>query len=89
MTRDEKYLSYIRTMPCVLCGTPHNIHAHHTETGGTGIKGSDMSAVPLCGRCHDEVHTKYGKKGFCSPELLEQLIERLQHNYLINVKKGE
>jgi len=53
--RSEEYLNWIRAKKCIVCfGSPS--HAHHTETGGTGLKGSDYSAVPLCRLHHREVH---------------------------------
>lgn len=86
--RDEQYLSWIRSLPCTLCSHPGPSDPHHTATGGMGKTGSDYSAIPFCRVCHSDVHDKYGKKGFCSPELLEQLIERLQEIYNTQVKKG-
>lgn len=67
--RSPKYLAFIRSQPCCICGwlpmTSYGylMHAHHTETGGMGTKGSDFSAVPLCFACHRKVHDQYGKKG--------------------------
>lgn len=58
--RDPKYLAYIRTQPCVICGSTdtERIHAHHTSGAGrgTGIKSADYFAVPLCYLHHHEVH---------------------------------
>lgn len=80
--RDKKYLKFVKKYPCCACGwRPNNhllVHAHHTETGGMGIKGSDYSAVPLCFICHDKVHKTGGKNNIPN---LEQVIERLQAHY--------
>ena len=53
--RSKKYLSYIRSLACVICDSP-GAHAHHTVTGGKGLKGSDFKTVPLCIHHHIEVH---------------------------------
>ena len=65
--KDPKYLAWIRKQPCVTTGkTP--CEAHHTETGGMGMKGSDYSALPLCHTEHKLCHqvgaaTYWGVKG--------------------------
>lgn len=53
--RDENYLNYIRSLPCICCGIQHRSEAHHirdTRTAGTAIKSPDWYAVPLCHQCH-------------------------------------
>ena len=53
--KDPKYLAWIRKQPCVITGkTP--CEAHHTETGGVGMKGSDYSALPLHHAEHRRCH---------------------------------
>jgi hypothetical protein len=61
--RDEKYLTYIRSLPCALCGAKA-IAAHvrfacpiadKRETG-KGEKPDDRWALPLCPGCHDRQH---------------------------------
>ncbi|MBI5643316.1 MAG: DUF968 domain-containing protein [Deltaproteobacteria bacterium] len=58
--RSDKFLRFVRTLPCCVCGSPETV-AHHTERGmyggGIGIKGSDLSGVPLCGYHHQALHT--------------------------------
>ena len=63
-----------------MCGDPHTIHAHHTKTGGIGIKGSDYTCVPLCPHCHNEVHQHKGKK-IAEDDILDYVIESLQEIY--------
>jgi len=53
--RSDKYLDYIRSLPCCLCGKTSV--PHHTHSGGVGMKGSDFSCIPLCGEHHTELHT--------------------------------
>ncbi len=45
--RDPKYLAWIRKQKSCISGANPPCEAHHTETGGIGIKGSDYSVVPL------------------------------------------
>jgi len=54
--RHSKYLEFVRSQPCCVCGNMHRSHPHHTEVSGTGIKGNDLSCIPLCGSHHTEIH---------------------------------
>ena len=84
--RDEKYLQFVRTLPCAVCNRPAPSHAHHHPADGqssVGLKTSDLRAVPLCGTpvgsrpsCHDRVHQQ-GKKTFWGDFDVEVLISRL------------
>jgi len=53
--RSPEYLAYVRSKPCWVCQNAPS-EPHHTQRGGTGLKGSDFSVVPLCRACHGEVH---------------------------------
>lgn len=61
--RSEKYLNFIRQQPCANCFKPSHIEgsaAHHINGQGLGvgksIKVSDAYTIPLCARCHAEIH---------------------------------
>lgn len=58
--RDSKYLEFIRKQQCCVCPVSVGVHAHHTESGGMGMKSSDYCCVPLCADHHtagtDAVH---------------------------------
>lgn len=60
--RDEKYLRYIRSLPCNACPKPAPSIPHHTKAGGMGTKCSDYETVPLCKRCHDQIEAINGGK---------------------------
>jgi hypothetical protein len=47
-TRNLKYLAWIRTQPCLVCGRTGGIEAAHTGPHGVGQKSPDTSAIPLC-----------------------------------------
>lgn len=53
--RDEDYLAYVRTLPCIICGKQHRSEAHHLKDnrlGGISQKSPDWAAMPLCHNCH-------------------------------------
>lgn len=64
--RDPIYLRFVAKLPCAATHVmppdggwdPTFIgnDAHHIGTGGTAIKGSDYTAVPLCREAHDFLH---------------------------------
>ena len=51
--RNEKYLAWIRQMPC-WCGELGPSDPHHVNVDGTGqsTKPSDLFTIPLCRECH-------------------------------------
>jgi len=61
--RDPKYKTWIRTLPCAVCGKPGPslvMHQRILQGGGTGLKPSDYESLPGCKTCHD----LEGQKGF-------------------------
>ena len=63
---NERYLDYIRSLPCCLCGENTTVEAAHLRVGsindgkrptGYGEKSSDKWALPLCGKHHREQHS--------------------------------
>ncbi|EJS0370553.1 DUF968 domain-containing protein [Vibrio alginolyticus] len=54
----EKYLSFVRKLPCRVCGKTAGISHHlidHGE-GKMGSKASDLFTIPLCNEHHQELH---------------------------------
>jgi len=79
--RNPAYLAWLRTQPCCLCSYPHHIQAHHTESGGMGIKGSDMSCVCVCMVCHHDIHQNGSKDAIPGlPVILERLHQKYKEN---------
>jgi len=63
--RSSSYLVTVRGEPCLACGSPFCVQAHHlrhAEERGWGQKVSDKWTVPLCATCHASCHTR-GKEG--------------------------
>lgn len=58
--RSSAYLAWVRSLPCANCGAVGCSHAHHRIGHGrlATVKVSDMEAMPLCGRCHGELHNQ-------------------------------
>lgn len=50
LDRDSQYLKFVASLGCMICRKP--AIAHHTETGGIGVKGSDYSCINLCDNHH-------------------------------------
>lgn len=50
--RSWRYLAWIRTLPCAVCGAQPSEAAHTGSDGGISMKASDYSAIPLCSHCH-------------------------------------
>ena len=50
---DERHLARVRSLPCVVCGAPPPVEAHHPRAGqGMGQKAGDDMAISLCESCH-------------------------------------
>lgn len=66
--RDWNYRRWIRSLPCCACSSTQYVEAAHTgEDGGTSMKASDYSCVPLCAWCHrcgPESYHVIGKHAF-------------------------
>ncbi|HIN78797.1 MAG TPA: DUF968 domain-containing protein [Gemmatimonadetes bacterium] len=59
--RSQRYLQVIRGEPCLRCGSPLGIQAHHlrhAERRGMARKTADHWAVPLCVSCHILCHNR-------------------------------
>lgn len=87
--RDEQYLAWIRTLPCLVSTDRHSgdnpVDAHHVLPSGGGKVGSktdDRRAVPLCRQLHEWYHSE-GRAEFESVFRLdlEAEIQRLNAEY--------
>lgn len=57
--RSSPYLEWVRSLACANCASPPPNEPHHMigiRGGVMGEKTHDYEAVPLCRRCHDELH---------------------------------
>jgi hypothetical protein len=65
---DPKYLQFVRTLPCCVCGAEPPSQASHVGTTrkGMGIKCVDVEAVPHCDTCHREWDGRKPRYRFCA-----------------------
>lgn len=62
--RNPRYIAWIRTFPCLACGSTCHVEAAHTGSdGGMSQKASDYSCVPLCQDCHTSGASAYHRIG--------------------------
>lgn len=91
--RSWRYLAWIRTQPCCVCGSRRGIEASHTGPHGLGQKSPDSSAIPLCRRHHrtgkDSYH-RLGPRRFSEVHDLDipAIVRRLNARPTIRVEKG-
>jgi len=91
--RNPRYLAWIRTLPCAVCGASRGIEASHTGHHGLGQKSPDTSAIPLCARHHrtgkDSYH-KLGPRNFAHFHHLDipDIVRRLNTKPIIRVEAG-
>lgn len=71
--RDKQHLKNVRNFYCSHCFTDQNIEAHHLlklpegmsdEESGTGQKNGDNWTIPLCRRCHSNLHRAGSEEKF-------------------------
>ena len=60
--RSQVHLGYVRTQPCMACGSNQGVQAHHVRRKkpghlkSLGSRVSDQYTVPLCHDCHTLLH---------------------------------
>jgi len=71
--RNEKYLDWIRKMPCWDCGRLGPSEPHHVAVDGTGqgTKPSDLFTLPTCRDCHNRL-------GFSREEAFREVARLLE-----------
>jgi len=92
-TRNSRYLAWIRTLPCIVCGVRRGIEASHTGPHGLGQKSPDSSAIPLCARHHrtgNDSYHRLGPRRFAQVHDLDigEIVSRLNTKPFIRVEAG-
>ncbi len=91
--RSPRYLAWIRTQPCCVCGSTRGIEASHTGPHGLGQKSPDSSAIPLCAKHHrtgaDSYH-RLGPRKFSEKHNVDipAIVRRLNLKPMIRVEAG-
>jgi hypothetical protein len=91
--RNPRYLAWIRTQPCCVCGSTRGIEASHTGPRGLGQKSPDSSAIPLCAKHHrtgDDSYHRLGPRKFSENHNLDipSIVRRLNTKPTIRIESG-
>jgi hypothetical protein len=91
--RNPRYLAWIRTQPCCVCGSRKAIEASHTGPHGIGQKSPDTSAIPLCAKHHRTAADSYhrlGPRKFSAQHNLDipAIVRRLNLKPTIRIEAG-
>ena len=91
--RNPRYLAWIRTQPCCVCGSKKAIEASHTGPHGLGQKSPDSSAIPLCAKHHRNGNDSYhrlGPRKFSAKHDVDipTIVRRLNLKPMIRVEAG-
>ena len=91
--RNPRYLAWIRTHPCVVCGSWRGIEAAHTGPHGLGQKSPDTSAIPLCAKHHrtgNDSYHRLGPRRFAQAHNLDipAIVRKLNQKPVIRVESG-
>lgn len=91
--RNPRYLAWIRTQPCVVCGARRGIEASHTGPHGLGQKSPDSSAIPLCSKHHrtgNDSYHRLGARRFAEVHNLDipAIVRRLTTKPVIRIEAG-
>jgi hypothetical protein len=91
---DHEYLAWLRKQACCLCECPFGVHAHHhthgavtqyeafpgalTRARGKSQRAHDSWAMPLCVKCHLQLHSLSGRfRGWVKEQLRTWQTERV------------
>jgi hypothetical protein len=93
--RDRKYLAWIRTLPCVCCGTRYRVQAAHVGKHAGYRMCPDRETIPLCLTHHlweggKESHHRLGRKFWAFWKIdRDQTFTRLNAEYDLIVERKE
>lgn len=93
-TDDPKRLAWMRPLPC--CGPGCRFlgpcDPHHRTGAGMALKAADDEAMPLCRRCHDELHDGRGVFGLMTRDALrdwqQEQVAHYRALYAAHVAEG-
>ena len=91
--RNPRYLAWVRTHPCVVCGASRGIEASHTGPHGLGQKSPDSSVIPLCATHHrtgNDSYHRLGPRKFSQVHSLDipEIVRRLNRKPLVRIEAG-
>ncbi len=91
--RDELYLAYVRSFPCVVHGCRRKAEAAHIGPHGVAQKASDYSTAPICEHHHRTSPSSLHNIGLLAFERLHgvhlmDVVRRLRRKPRIRVEAG-
>jgi len=85
MAQLKAYKAWVKTLPCCHCRNlgvdPHHIIGVD-KMGGMGRTSSDITIMPLCRMCHDDVHLDGGKGWPQTRWMIETLMKAIDDGVL-------
>lgn len=92
--KDKKRLEMVGSYSCLSCEKANRAQTtrtcvHHFWGTGAGMKESDLKTMPLCERCHDELHRGldiFEEKYYTQKEMIGIVNERI---FKDNTLKGK
>lgn len=95
--RNWKYRAWIRTLPCLACGSTYEVEAAHTGAdGGMRQKASDYSCIPLCSDCHTQAPDSHHRdREACEARIyrrhntsVAQLVKSLNREWKLGIEES-
>jgi len=90
--RSPEYRRFIRSLPCLACGTIYGIEAAHSGPHGIGQRSSDFSCIPLCRKHHrtgsDSYHALGRKFGEYHKIDIPAIVKRLNAKPTVKLRDG-
>ena len=79
---DKKFLAWLKTLPCCVCGAYPPSDPAHVRLGGRSIMGGKpkFSAVPCCRKCHQKQH-QHGHLSIMPTELWLELADKYRERF--------
>jgi len=90
---DLTYILWLSRLPCSMCGSISGPPHHPRHNVGLALRAHDHRAVPICYRCHEDLHRLSGRfRGWTRDRLrawLDDLAVTLREQYRKGVEKCE
>ena len=89
-----KYREWIQSLDCAECGESGPSECHHLKgdfnMSGAGLKAPDWVAMPLCRRCHADIHAAVdGWRDVQREALIRTLIKAFLSEIIIVQSEGD
>jgi hypothetical protein len=83
--RSKRYLNWVATQPCAMCGGQGG-DAHHIKgvghLSGAGLKASDLMTMPMCRPCHEAAHAN---PGVYQLDLIQRTLDKAEAEGVIKI----